>query len=206
LTVFTTERLLFVRERANGYYSPITYFIAKVLFDIVPLRLIPPIIMGAIIYPMTGLIPDAEHFFKFVLILVLFNFAAAVICLFIGIVCKDPGVANLIGSLVMLFSLLFAGLLLNRDAIPPAALWMQSLSIFHYGYESLIVNEVTFLTLVEHKEKINLDIVVPGAVILDTFGFDTQALWSDIIRLGIFSGVFIVLAYVAMHILLVERR
>jgi ATP-binding cassette subfamily G (WHITE) protein 2 len=83
---------------------------------------------------------------------------------------------------------------------------MQSLSIFHYGYESLIVNEVTFLTLVEHKEKINLDIVVPGAVILDTFGFDTQALWSDIIRLGIFSGVFIVLAYVAMHILLVERR
>ena len=128
LTVFSSERLLFVRERANGYYSPIAYFVAKVVFDIVPLRLIPPIIMGAIVYPMTGLTPAWPEFFKFILILVLFNLAAAAICLFIGIVFKDGGVANLIGSLVMLFSLLFAGLLLNHDAIPKAALWLQTVS------------------------------------------------------------------------------
>jgi ABC-type multidrug transport system ATPase subunit/ABC-type multidrug transport system permease subunit len=206
LTVFATERLLFVRERANGYYSPITYFIAKVMFDIVPLRLIPPIIMGAIVYPMTGLIPDAEHFFKFILVLVLFNLAAAAICLFLGIVCKDPAMANLIGSLVMLFSLLFAGLLLNHDTIPPAAIWLQTLSIFHYGFESLIVNEVTFLTLVDHNEKVGLDITVPGAAILSAFGFNTQAFWPDVTRLAIFAGIFVVLAYVAMHVLLVERR
>lgn len=130
LTVFSSERLLFVRERANGYYSPITYFAAKVIFDIVPLRLIPPIIMGMIVYPMVGLIPAWPEFFKFILILVLFNLAAACICLFIGIVFRDGGVANLIGSLVMLFSLLFAGLLLNHDAIPKSALWLQSVSLF----------------------------------------------------------------------------
>ncbi|TAQ91159.1 hypothetical protein B7494_g523 [Chlorociboria aeruginascens] len=204
LTVFATERLLFVRERANGYYSPITYFIAKVVFDIVPLRIIPPIIMGSILYPMTGLKPDAPHFFKFILILVLFNLAAAAICLFLGIIFKDNGVASLIGSLVMLFSLLFAGLLLNHDKIPDSALWLQSLSIFHYGFESLIVNEVTYLTLVD--KKYGLDITVPGATILSSFGFDTQALWPDVISLGIFAGAFIVLAYIAMHVLLVERR
>ena len=128
LTVFSSERLLFVRERANGYYSPLTYFAAKVVFDIVPLRLIPPIIMGAIIYPMSGLTPEWPSFFKFILILILFNLAAAAICLFIGIVFKDGGVANLIGSLVMLFSLLFAGLLLNHDAIPKTLLWLQTVS------------------------------------------------------------------------------
>jgi ABC-type multidrug transport system ATPase subunit len=131
LTVFSSERLLFVRERANGYYSPITYFAAKVVFDIVPLRLIPPIIMGIIIYPMCGLLPAWGVFFKFILVLVLFNLAAAAICLFVGIVFKEPGVANLIGSLVMLFSLLFAGLLLNHDAIPAAARWLQSVSQSH---------------------------------------------------------------------------
>jgi len=204
LTVFATERLLFLRERANGYYSPFTYFLAKVVFDVVPLRIIPPMIMGAIVYPMTGLVPDAEHFFKFIMILVLFNLAAAAICLFIGIVCKDPGVANLIGSLVMLFSLLFAGLLLNHNAIPKAALWLQALSIFHYGFESLIVNEVTYLTLIDHKY--GLDITVPGASILSSFGFDTQAFWGDIVNLAVFAGVFILLAYVAMHVLLVEKR
>jgi ABC-type multidrug transport system ATPase subunit/ABC-type multidrug transport system permease subunit len=204
LTVFATERLLFMRERANGYYSPITYFLAKVLFDIVPLRIIPPVIMGSILYPMTGLIPDGLHFFKFILVLVLFNLAAAGICLFIGIVCKDNGVASLIGSLVMLFSLLFAGLLLNHNAIPKSALWLQALSIFHYGFEALIVNEVTYLTLVD--KKYGLDITVPGATILTSFGFDTQAFRSDVLSLTIVSGVFIVLAFGAMHVLLVERR
>lgn len=128
LTVFSTERLLFVRERANGYYHPVTYFTAKVVFDIVPLRLIPPIIMGIIVYPMTGLIPAWPEFLRFMMVLVLFNLAAACICLFIGIIFRDGGVANLIGSLVMLFSLLFAGLLLNHDAIPASALWLQSVS------------------------------------------------------------------------------
>ena len=221
LTVFSSERLVFVRERANGYYSPIAYFAAKVVFDIVPLRLIPPIIMGAIVYPMTGLTPAWPEFFRFILILVLFNLAAAAICLFIGIVFKDGGVANLIGSLVMLFSLLFAGLLLNHDAIPEAALWLQTvssnsgcptitaaniqqLSIFHYGFESLIVNEVKYLTLIDHKY--GLDIEVPGASILSAFGFNNSGFWPDVIGLAIFSGSFIVIAYAAMHILLVEKR
>lgn len=131
LNVFSTERLLFVRERANGYYSPITYFASKVAFDIVPLRLIPPILMGIIVYPMVGLIPAWPEFLRFMLILLLFNLAAACICLTIGIVFKDSSVANLMGSLVMLFSLLFAGLLLNRDAIPKSALWLQVVRIFH---------------------------------------------------------------------------
>ncbi|KAL9010448.1 MAG: hypothetical protein Q9173_004617 [Seirophora scorigena] len=204
LTVFSSERLLFVRERANGYYAPITYFAAKVVFDIVPLRLIPPIIMGAIVYPMTGLVPEWPGFLKFLLILILFNLAAATICLFIGIVFRDGGVANLIGSLVMLFSLLFAGLLLNHDAIPKAALWLQSLSIFHYGFEALIVNEVTYLTLIDHKY--GLDIEVPGASILSAFGFDVGAFWNDVVGLAIFSGAFIVIAYLAMHFLLIEKR
>ncbi|KAI9841600.1 MAG: hypothetical protein M1837_000507 [Sclerophora amabilis] len=204
LTVFANERLLFLRERANGYYSPITYFAAKVVFDIVPLRLIPPIILGSIVYPMVGLVPAWPEFLKFILVLVLFNFSAASICLFIGIVFQDGGVANLIGSLVMLFSLLFAGLLLNHDAIPKQAVWLQALSIFHYGFESLIVNEATYLTLIDHKY--GIDIEVPGASILSSFGFDVLDFWHDVIGLAIFIGAFIVLAYTAMHFLLVERR
>ena len=130
LNVFSSERVIFVRERANGYYSPITYFAAKVAFDIIPLRLIPPIIMGIIVYPMSGLVPAWSNFLTFILILVLFNLAAAAICLTIGIVFKDGAVANLIGSLVMLFSLLFAGLLLNlnHDTVTGPTHWLQFVS------------------------------------------------------------------------------
>ncbi|KAF3924616.1 hypothetical protein AA313_de0202158 [Arthrobotrys entomopaga] len=204
LHVFSQERLLFVRERANGYYAPITYFSSKVVFDILPLRLLPPLILGAIVYPMVGLLPEWGAFFKFLLVLVLFNLATATLCLFIGIVFKDVGIANLVGSLVMLFSLLMAGLLLNHDKIPGPAKWLQVLSIFHYGFEALIVNEVTTLQLIDRKY--GLDISVPGATILTTFGFNNQAYWVDVIGLGVFSGVFLVLGYLAMHFLLVERR
>jgi hypothetical protein len=86
---------------------------------------------------MCGLLPAWGVFFKFILILVLFNLAAAAICLFVGIVFKEAGVANLIGSLVMLFSLLFAGLLLNHDAIPAAARWLQSVSVSTVLYSKL---------------------------------------------------------------------
>jgi len=130
LTTFATERLLFVRERAKGYYSPLAYYLSKVVFDIVPLRLIPPIIMGCVVYPMTGLVPTAPEFFKFMLFLVLFNLAAAMICLFIGICIRNQGVANLLGVLVMLFSLLFGGFLLNHETIPRPVMWLQSVSCF----------------------------------------------------------------------------
>lgn len=63
---------------------------------------------------------------------------------------------------------------------------------------------MTYLTLID--KKYGLDITVPGASILSAFGFDTLAFWKDVIGLGVFSGAFIIIAYAAMHILLVEKR
>jgi hypothetical protein len=81
---------------------------------------------------------------------------------------------------------------------------LLQLSIFHYGYEGLIVNEVAKLRLKDHRY--GLDIEVPGASILSAFGFDNLAMWSDVIGLGVFGGSFIIIAYIAMHFLLVEKR
>lgn len=130
LSVFAPERLLFVRERAKGYYHPVAYYSTKVLFDIIPLRLIPPALMGAIVYPMTGLLASWPEFWKFMLFVVLFNFAAATVCLCIGIVIRDQGVASLVGVLFMLFSLLFGGFLLNHETIPKTVEWLQKVNAF----------------------------------------------------------------------------
>ena len=144
LSVFSSERVIFLRERANGYYSPITYFISKVCFDIIPLRLLPPIIVIVVVYPMTGLVPKWPEFLICTLTLVVFNLAASAICLMIGILCRDNAVANLVGSLVMLFSILFAGYLLNADAMPTVAKWLQKVrlnfSIFVSSYRQYLTN------------------------------------------------------------------
>src|SRR5947209_15565542 len=72
--------------------------------------------MGVIIYHMVGLVDGTAEIFKFLLVLVLFNLTAASICLCIGIVFKEIGVASLLSSLIMLFSMLFGGLFLNKGS------------------------------------------------------------------------------------------
>jgi hypothetical protein len=58
--------------------------------------------------------------------------------------------------------------------------------------------------LIDHKY--GLDIEVPGAAILSSFGFNNAALRGDAVGLAVFAGVFILLAYASMHFLLVEKR
>ncbi|KAK4685767.1 ATP-binding cassette, subfamily G (WHITE), member 2, partial [Tremellales sp. Uapishka_1] len=205
LGIFANERMLFMRERANGYYAPSMYFLSKILFDIVPLRVIPPFILGSIVYGLAGLNAEVSAFWKFIMTLVLFNLTASSIVLFLSVAIEDIGVANLLGSLVMLYNLLFAGLLMNYDRVPDGLKWMLTLSFFHAGYEALLVNELRYLQLIEHK--FGLDIQVPSATILSSFGFHAQAFWwPDISLLAIVFGIFTILSYLVLEFLVKEKR
>ena len=66
------------------------------------------------------------------------------------------------------------------------------------------MNEMKPISLYEHK--FGLDIEVPGAALLSAFGFDVGAVWDDILGLAVMSGALLLLAYIAMHFLLVEKR
>ncbi|KAI9190098.1 FAD-dependent urate hydroxylase [Blastocladiella emersonii ATCC 22665] len=204
LQTFAAERVLFTRERANGYYSPLTYFLAKILCDMIPLRVVPPLLLGCIIYNMVGLVASYVVFLKFLLVLVLFNVTAAALCFLASLAVPDTSVANLFASLAMLFSMLFGKVLLNTDTIPGALRWLQHLSFFNYALEALVVNELKELQLTETKY--GLQIEVPAAVILSTFGFNAQAFWADVYKLVAMSSGFLVLAYLTLHFFVKERR
>ncbi|KAI9224515.1 hypothetical protein BC828DRAFT_373293 [Blastocladiella britannica] len=204
LQTFAAERVLFTRERANGYYSPLTYYAAKVLCDLVPLRVIPPVLLACIVYPMVGLVSSYAVFFKFVLVLVLFNVTAAALCLVVSLAISEVPVASLVASLAMLFSMLFGGLLLNKDTIPAALGWMKHASFFNYALEALVVNELKDLRLSE--QKYGLQIEVPAAVILSTFGFNAQAYWADVWKLFGMAGGFLFTGYVVLVLVVKERR
>lgn len=49
LANFSHLRSLFLRERARAYYSPFAWVSSRIVFDIVPLRLIPTILLGVIV-------------------------------------------------------------------------------------------------------------------------------------------------------------
>jgi ABC-type multidrug transport system ATPase subunit/ABC-type multidrug transport system permease subunit len=204
LHTLASERLLFVRERANGYYAPVTYFAAKVLTDLLPLRVVPAVLLGAVMYPMVGLVSSWDVYAKFQLVLILFNVTAAALCLMISSAVRDVQVASYIASLSMLFSMLFGGLLLNKESIPAALSWMKHLSFFNFALEALCVNELKKLQLTE--ERLGMKIDIPAAVILSTFGFDALGFWNDVLKLTSMAVALLGVALLIIHFFVKERR
>lgn len=205
LGLFANERVLFIRERANGYYSSFTYFASKVLFDILPLRVVPPMVFGAITYGLIGLVPTVPAYWKFQLTLVLFNLTTASVVFFISVAFSDTNVGSLVGTLIMLFNLLFAGLLINRDTISPLIAWVHNISFFHAAFEALAVNELRYLQLKEVKYGVELD--VPAATILSMFGLRAQAFWfPDITLLLVLFGITLFASFIVLHYFVREQR
>ena len=121
-------------------------------------------------------------------------------------------------------SLLFTGLLINRETVHPAFRWLHTVSFFHAAFEALAVNELRYLQL--HEEKYGVNIDVPAAAILSTFGLraGVSAIpgfmafipltrwviqsfwWPNIALLGIFFGTFTVSSYLVLHFYVKEKR
>ncbi|KAF9232949.1 hypothetical protein BU15DRAFT_90525 [Melanogaster broomeanus] len=180
LGLFANERILFMRERANGYYSTFTYFSSKVLFDILPLRLVPPLLFGGIVYGLVGLVPTVAHSG---------SSCSRYVILLLSIAFESTSVASLVGTLVMLFNLLFTGLLINRDTVTPVLQWLHTISFFHAAFEALAVNELRYLQLKEIKYGVELD--VPAATILSIFGLRAQSFWWPNISLFMMLHFFV---------------
>jgi hypothetical protein len=120
-------------------------------------------------------------------------------------------------------SLLFAGLLINRDKLPSYLQWLETTSFFHAAFEALLVNEVRYLSLKDHRY--GVDIEVPAATILSMFGFrasvslsllsrlkttltlPVQAFWFPDIALlvGLFLA-YTTASFIALVVLVRERR
>ncbi|ORY44432.1 P-loop containing nucleoside triphosphate hydrolase protein [Rhizoclosmatium globosum] len=187
---FAVEKQLFLRERGNGFYGPMAYFLTKVIFDIVPLRLLPAVAMGTIAYKLIGFTDGRDHFTKYISMLIFFSAEIGLLCLTFAITISDIGTATLLGSIIILFKMLFAGFLINQSSIPPALSWIQYLSFFRYAYEAMIVNDLTDVQI--HDNVSGSNITIPVSVVLDKFGFDVNAYWRDfIVSVGLLIGLLV---------------
>ncbi|KAJ1994546.1 (ABC) transporter [Coemansia spiralis] len=204
LLVFSEERLLYLRERANAYYDPLAYFLAKVTFDLVPLRVVPPLLLTLIAYPMTGLAATWSQFIKFFSTLVLFNLTIASQMFFIGLLAEELVVSNFLASIMLLFSLLFGGLILNKESIPAVLQPLTRFSSFNLAYEALAINELRHAHIEEVR--FGLEIQIPTASLISSFGFDLLAFWPDIAVLFVILGVSLGLSLLWLTYVIKERR
>ena len=206
LPVWREDRLLFLRERADGVYGVDAYFASALLFDVLPMRVLPPFFFGLTTYGMIGLNEGTEvSLVTFVLALVFTNVCATCVCMAIGAAAKSVAVANAIASLCFLVATLFGGFLLNKDQIPWYARWVARLSFLNYGYEALVANEfaknpVTFtLTAAWNSSTLPDEVPVPGEKVLSTFGFDSDRMVADLTAVCVQAVAFALLCYLMLR-------
>ena len=203
LEFFSTEKAIFLRERASGFYGPFAFYLSKVLFDIFPLRIVPPLLYGSIIYRMVGFFGNWVNFSKFLFALVMFNLSSSAICLFIGISIEHLSVGNLTASIFILISMLFGGFLMNKETMLPVLKWVKYLSIFNYAYEAMIVNELVHVVL---RDRSMIDVRIPGSIILRQFGFDTSGYNFDLCMLTVIFVSVVVAGFVVLHVFIREIK
>ncbi|KAI3662011.1 hypothetical protein MP638_005459 [Amoeboaphelidium occidentale] len=202
LEAFSNERLLFIRERSNGYYGAFVYYIAKVLFDIIPLRVGPALVLGSISYFMVGL-QGGLAFPKFLLVLVLFNMTTAAMCFVIAAMCgRQVGLALMLGILMLLFSMTFSGFFLNKSKLPTVMSVFPYLSFFGYAFEAVLVNEIPQLTLRDPE----IGIPVSGVLILKKFGFVVGNYWFDTLGLFVYLLGLLVIGFIVLQFFVKEKR
>lgn len=152
-----------------------------------------------------GLQASLEHFFLFLVTVVLFNVAAGSISIFVGVLSRSVGTANLAATVVFLVMLLFGGFLLNSQTMPTYVGWIKHFSIFSYAFEILMTNELKGLLL-----KFNAPgyptVPVYGDVFLKTLGMDYANRYYDAISLAVISLGLQVLSFLFLSLQVPQRQ
>ncbi|KAK5584609.1 hypothetical protein RB653_006223 [Dictyostelium firmibasis] len=205
LDLFYNDRIIFIRERANGFYRTSAYFLAKVVTDIIPMRVIPPIILGSICYYMIGLRPGILHFIYFLISLVLTSTVASSMCMAISTISPTFGTANMVSILLLFVFLLFDGFLLARSSIPKYLVGLVWISFMSYGLEIPVVNEFDGLWI-QYNPPNTRPTYADGMEFLSTIGADPNRLFTDMyVLLGMIVG-YLLLAYIFLRFLVREYR
>jgi len=192
------ERHVFARERASGFYSTATYAVAKALVcDLLPLRVLPPLLFGAIVYGMIGFNTHASGAFgNFLVVLVLVNTSASAFCMLLSAACRDVSTANLLAAAFFLYSYMFSGLFMA--GISGVAASIKYTSIFFYAWEALVANEFSGP---DNHFKFNpsgvagfsgpnsVDVDLGGDVILANFALRSDRTGGDMAVLFLFTVV-----------------
>jgi len=191
LTNFYRVRVLFMRERAGGYYSATGWLLVRGIFDVIPLRLLPILTMGTVIYWMVGLTGSAAHFVKYLLILLELAFLQSILNMLLGATLRNLGSAIFLASMANLFQLGFAGFFVNLTSMSKVISWIQYLVPIKYALEALALNEVAAGLMIDDTLQ-GIHVKVSATIIMKLlFGFEDDAYWRDVIILFAYGLVFV---------------
>ena len=223
LELFMKERLLFAHENASGYYRVSTYFISKLLCDILLLRLIPSVVFSFISYYLIQFQRTWEKFFIYQLAIFATAVCSASVCFFVSAsvqtIGKDfhfnlhthvlhsfvSGVANLVTASFCVVMLVFTGYLVDLTNVVEFLAWIKWISLFRYASNVITINEFTQLKFCPMNKTSICS--MKGEWILDNHRIDYETnwhLWKNLLALAVITFFFFTLTFI--QLLRIQRR
>jgi ABC-type multidrug transport system permease subunit len=196
LNVFPKEKVIVNRERAANAYDTLSYFVAKYLVEL-PINIMPCVIFGSIVYWMVGLNPD--RFGYFILILMLEAVTAVSLGLAVSAAAPNVELAQALGPLPIILSLIFGGFFINLASLPLLAEFLPYLSFLKWVFQSLAINEFTDVTF-----ECNLE---PKTMCSNTGAEVLQRLtFTDTLGESVFGLAMVFLGFTVLAFILLERN
>ncbi|CAF3327263.1 unnamed protein product [Rotaria socialis] len=194
------ERVLFIHENVSGYYRTSTFFIAKLVCDILPMRVVPSVIFSIIAYFMSGLHRTAGQYFVFLLTIFMSTVFGSALC-FLAAACIPMFAVALISVvLVFVIMMVFSGFLVDLATVFGWLSWIQWISAFRYSSNVLTISEFRNLTFCETK---NMSCLFPltGEQVLDSRDLSHATdwdMWKHFLALTGMAVFYLILAYIQL--------
>uniref|UniRef100_A0A1A9V0K8 Protein white n=2 Tax=Glossina austeni TaxID=7395 RepID=A0A1A9V0K8_GLOAU len=200
INVFTSELPVFMRETRSRLYRCDTYFLGKTIAEL-PLFLAVPFVFTAIAYPLIGLRPGVEHFFKALAVVTLVANVSTSFGYLISCASNSTSMALSVGPPVTIPFLLFGGFFLNSGSVPIYFKWLSYFSWFRYANEGLLINQWADVQPGEITCTLsNTTCPSSGKVILETLNFSETNLPYDYMGLLLLIILFRTCAYIALRL------
>ncbi|EWM20670.1 atp-binding cassette sub-family g member 2 [Nannochloropsis gaditana] len=205
LELFIQERSLFVHEKTSGFYRTSAYFIAKILCEILPTRLVPTIFFALITAFMAGLRTDFYHLFMYWLTLAVTSITSTSLCLLVSCATSVYSAAFLGCGAVYLLFMLASGFVLQADQIPNYLAPFKYLSFYRYCLQNLLSLDLkgrVFDCYTPEQLAVSGKVAIclpTGDLYLESQGINPDHLWMNIGILAAMIPVYLGIAYLFLR-------
>lgn len=200
LSIFATEKMVFMREYRAGYYGLTAYYFSKVLVEL-PYQIIFPALLLLIAYYIIGLNPSFAAYLLASSLLIFCAITGTAIGTFISAIFDDVGMALAVLPLFLLPVLLFSGLFVNSENFPVWLSWLQYGSPVRYSFSGLLQNQFNSYTFNNCNPTITN---CSGQRALDQLGFGNDL--SPGILIAILSGIYFIFVLAGYLVLLYKIK
>nr|CDS22524.1 ATP binding cassette sub family G [Echinococcus granulosus] len=212
--IFIRDQARFKHERACGFYCTSMYFLAKVVCEVLPMKLGPVLFFFPILYAMTGLRRSFTAMLFWQAACLCMGAASTALVIFCILLFNHVALGYAVAGILLSFMMTFGGFLLNVVSAWWLG-WCRYLSIFWYALSAMSINEMQGLQFCPkvtnsplHREAFtgpfaggNLtksSACVSGNVFLQSRGmtFDTPwQEWSNVVALFVIAFMAFFLCY-----------